>query len=60
MRSNYSRTKLSRLDFFKFRTFTFADACGHQFYITYIHYISYIKYVLKIVKCANKNREGRI
>ena len=42
MRSNYSRTKLSRLDLLNFAVFTFTDACGHQCYITYIHYISNI------------------
>ena len=41
MHSNYLRTKLSWFeDFIKGRIFIFADACGHQVYITYIHYIS--------------------
>ena len=46
MCSNYSRTKLLRLeDFIKIHGFNLADACSPQVYITYIHYICSIIYV---------------
>ena len=39
MRSNYSRTKLSRMeDFHNICGFYFHGHLGHQFYIAYVHF----------------------